>query len=124
MSNVFSIKEIEQLEAKYNNGRIQEVAYLDEQGNLQRAMVRRFVLLTCQVNNHNKFYEMYDAGSFILVKYGAIGAGAREYLYTFQDKSDLASFWNKKFTEKINKGYKKYESIEDYVSSVGTAHNQ
>lgn len=48
--------------------------------------------------NHNKYYTMVDNGSTISVEYGRVGSTCQKATYSSSD-------WNKKYNEKIKKGY-------------------
>ncbi len=49
-------------------------------------------------NNHNKYYKMVPKGSSFEVEYGRVGAGS-------QTRSYPMGLWNRKYNEKIAKGY-------------------
>ena len=49
-------------------------------------------------NNNNKYYEMIPNGDNFTVKYGRVGASAQVASYS-------ASQFDKKYNEKIKKGY-------------------
>jgi len=58
-------------------------------------------------DNNNKFYEMiWEGGSTFTVKYGRVEATSTTITYPY-------SQWNKKYNEKVKKGYK---DVTDYVS--------
>ena len=56
------------------------------------------VLIMVTVNNNNKIYRMIPHGDTFEVEYGRIGAGMQHASYSI-------SQWNKKYNEKIRKGY-------------------
>lgn len=57
-------------------------------------------LVMVTADNNNKYYEMtWDGGSNFNVKYGRIQSTAQTCSYPY-------SQWNKKYNEKVNKGYK------------------
>lgn len=55
-------------------------------------------LVMVTTNNNNKYYEMIPNGDSFTVKYGRIGASAQVTSYN-------ASQFDKKYNEKIKKGY-------------------
>ena len=60
-------------------------------------------------DNNNKFYEMiWEGGSTFTVNYGRVEATSTSISYPY-------SQWNKKYNEKLKKGYK---DVTDYVSVV------
>jgi len=76
------------------------------------------VRLICQLNGSDKFYEMEQKieGTFD-VFYGRIGAAPQTKTYHISD-------WQKKYNEKINKGYKDISesivkfSLEDVFANL------
>lgn len=75
------------------------------------------VRLVCQINGHNKYYEMEQtlANEFV-VSYGRIGAAPQTAFYGMYD-------WDKKYKEKIKKGYidvsdKKEMSLEEIFANL------
>lgn len=64
-------------------------------------------LIMVTPDNNNKFYEMtWDGGSSFSVKYGRVESTSTSISYPY-------SQWNKKYNEKINKGYR---DVTDMVS--------
>lgn len=58
---------------------------------------RMLVMVTA--NNNNKTYYMQPEGDFFRVEFGRVGASRQTRRYPI-------SQWNKKYSEKIGKGYK------------------
>ena len=74
------------------------------------------VRLIMQESNHNKFYEMEQyTTNYFNVSYGRIGANPQIRTYHIES-------WNRKYNEKINKGYKDVSesklSIEDIFKEL------
>lgn len=66
-------------------------------------------LLMITANNNNKYYKMIPAGDKFNVEFGRVGA-------TCQTSSYPMSQWDKKYHEKVKKGYvDKTELIEDLI---------
>lgn len=60
--------------------------------------------------NNNKFYRMISKGDHFAVEYGRVGAGSQHTTYPI-------SQWNKKYNEKIKKGYvDRTELVEDLIA--------
>ena len=58
----------------------------------------KYLIMLSPGGNHNKIYRMTAQGDHFTVEYGRVGA-------TFQTRSYPISQWNKKYTEKLAKGY-------------------
>ena len=60
-------------------------------------------------DNHNKYYKMSPKGDHFDVEYGRVGAGCQYTSYSI-------SLWNKKYNEKIRKGYvDRTDLVEDLI---------
>ncbi len=131
MSNVFSIREIEQL---YDNlGNINEICFYDENNVRRCHKINSRTDTDFFVNQkgiHNKYYEMYSAFSdaktkfYLVVRYGRIGRKATEDLYAFDSVNELSDFKQKKKYEKLQKGYDHIDSLEEYKRIAGGMHNE
>ena len=55
-------------------------------------------LVMVTVNNNNKYYRMVPRGDFFDVEYGRVGATCQHASYPIRQ-------WDKKYNEKIKKGY-------------------
>lgn len=65
----------------------------------------RLIMITTA--NNNKYYNMFDNGDgTFTVKYGRVGASE-------QTRSYSISQWNKKYNEKINKGYQDVTNLQE-----------
>ena len=61
-------------------------------------------------DNHNKYYKMSPKGDHFDVEYGRVGAGCQYASYSM-------SLWNKKYNEKLRKGYvDRTELVEDLIA--------
>lgn len=70
---------------------------------------KKLIMVTS--DNNNKFYEMvWEGGSTFTVNYGRVEATSTTIKYPY-------SQWNKKYQEKLKKGYK---DVTDFVSVVAT----
>lgn len=58
----------------------------------------KYLVMVTAGNNHNKYYKMVPKGSSFEVEYGRVGAGS-------QTRSYPMGLWNRKYNEKIAKGY-------------------
>ena len=69
----------------------------------------KYLVMVTGEANHNKYYRMSPKGDHFEVEYGRVGAG-------FQCASYPISQWNKKYNEKIKKGYiDRTELVEDLI---------
>lgn len=66
----------------------------------------RLIMVTGE--NNNKFYSMTPNGSTFLVEFGRVGGGSQKTTYSIAE-------WNKKYNEKIKKGYK---DVTDLVAKT------
>lgn len=60
--------------------------------------IKPIYLVMVTSDNHNKYYKMIPNGSFFNVEYGRVGASEQKRSYPI-------SQWDKKYNEKIKKGY-------------------
>lgn len=68
---------------------------------------RYLVMVTA--DNHNKFYRMIPHGDMWTAEYGRVGVGSQSCQYSM-------SQWNKKYNEKIKKGYvDQSDLVEDLI---------
>lgn len=69
---------------------------------------RYLVMVTASANN-NKYYKMIPHGNTFDVEYGRVGASCQHASYSI-------SQWNKKYNEKIRKGYvDQSDLVEDLI---------
>ena len=74
-------------------------------------MFAHLVMVTAQ--NNNKFYDMEIVGDLLNVQYGRIGQSSVSASYP-------ASMWNRKYNEKIRKGYKDMTELVETVHTPAT----
>lgn len=78
--------------------------------------VKYLVMVTA--NNNNKFYKMIPKGNTVEIQYGRLGSA------NFQTRSYPISQFDKKYNEKIRKGYKDHtELIEETVELSKSGNN-
>jgi len=73
-------------------------------------MQQQAYLMMVTGNNNNKFYKMSSDGNTLSVEYGRVGASAQQASYPARD-------WDKKYSEKIRKGYKDVTDLRAEVVS-------
>ena len=68
--------------------------------------------------NHNKYYRMIPNGDYFTVQYGRVGAGCQTRTYHI-------SQWNKKYNEKIRKGYvDQTHLVQDLITTEPVAKSE
>lgn len=71
---------------------------------------RHLVMVTAGANN-NKYYDMKPQGDMWVATYGRIGSGSQTRTYSKRE-------WDKKYNEKIRKGYiDQTDLIQDLIST-------
>ena len=71
--------------------------------------IKPVYLVMVTADNHNKFYKMIPHGDTWTAEYGRVGVGSQSCQYSM-------SQWNKKYNEKIKKGYVDQSSlVEDLI---------
>jgi poly [ADP-ribose] polymerase 2/3/4 len=74
-------------------------------------MAKQIELIMCTAENNNKYYRMVEEGSNFTVKYGRVGLTEITVSYPM-------SQWDKKYTEKIKKGYKDITSLKSTIKTA------
>jgi poly [ADP-ribose] polymerase 2/3/4 len=74
-------------------------------------MARQIELIMVSSSNNNKYYKMFEEGSNFTVKYGRVGLTEQTMTYPISD-------WDKKYNEKIKKGYKDITSLKATIKST------
>ena len=72
-----------------------------------------YLVFSDPISNHNKFYEMVGNGNVFTVRYGRVGANPATFAYPM-------SQWDKKYEEKIQKGYSdvtEYHRLDSPIDS-------
>lgn len=79
--------------------------------------IRPVVLYMVTGNNNNKFYKMTPHGDTFSVEYGRVGSSVQHASYPI-------SQWNKKYNEKVRKGYvDQTHLVEDLIEEVSDGEN-
>lgn len=78
---------------------------------------RHLVMVTAGANN-NKYYDMKPQGDMWVATYGRIGSGSQTRTYSKRE-------WDKKYNEKIRKGYiDQTDLIQDLISTEKTTQSE
>lgn len=71
--------------------------------------MKEIQLIMVTPDNNNKYYNMFENGGTFTVKYGRVGLTEIVHTYPISD-------WQKKYSEKIKKGYKDITSLKSTVT--------
>ena len=116
MSYALDIKKVCELDTNYSC--LDYVMYYDILTNTSiKADVIRYALLINDSANHNKFYELYETIDSVVAKYGRIGNKHSLKVYDRNSRQ-----FDKKLTEKFDKGYILYDNISIYLSKAKKIH--
>jgi poly [ADP-ribose] polymerase len=74
-------------------------------------MAKQVELIMCTAENNNKFYRMTEDGNNFIVKYGRVGLTEITVSYPM-------SQWDKKYAEKIKKGYRDITSLKSTITTT------
>jgi poly [ADP-ribose] polymerase len=74
-------------------------------------MAKQVELIMCTAENNNKFYRMTEDGNNFIVKYGRVGLTEITVNYPM-------SQWDKKYAEKIKKGYRDITSLKSTITTT------
>ena len=72
--------------------------------------MKEIQLIMVTPDNNNKYYNMFEDGNTFTVKYGRVGLTEIVHTYPISD-------WQKKYSEKIKKGYKDITALKSTVTS-------
>lgn len=80
------------------------------------AEIRPTYLVCVTSDNHNKYYHMFPEANSFRVEYGRVDASKTETSYPISD-------WNKKYNEKLKKGYKDVTDLKTALVEEVSAKN-